>query len=48
MELLQDRNLTAYTYDEQKATEMEHLIQNKYFPILKELLESFKQKVNEE
>lgn len=48
MELLQDRNLTAYTYDEQKATEMEHLIQNKYFPILKELLKSFKQKVNEE
>ena len=48
MELLQDRNLTAHTYDEQKATDMEHLIQDKYFPILKELLESFKQKLNEE
>jgi nucleotidyltransferase substrate binding protein (TIGR01987 family) len=48
MELLQDRNLTAHTYDEQKATDMEHLIQNKYFPILKELHDSFKQKVNEE
>ncbi len=48
MELLQDRNLTAHTYDEQKATDMEHLIQNKYFPILKELHDSFKQKANEE
>ncbi|GMQ30103.1 nucleotidyltransferase substrate binding protein [Algoriphagus confluentis] len=48
MELLQDRNLTAHTYDEQKATDMEHLIQNKYFPILKELHDSFMQKANEE
>lgn len=48
MELLQDRNLTAHTYDEQKATDMERLIQNKYFPILKELLDSFKEKLDEE
>jgi nucleotidyltransferase substrate binding protein (TIGR01987 family) len=48
MELLQDRNLTAHTYDEQKATDMGHLIQNKYFPILKELVDSFKQKLDEE
>jgi nucleotidyltransferase substrate binding protein (TIGR01987 family) len=47
MDLLQDRNLTAHTYDEQKATEMELLIQNKYFPILKALQLSFKQKSNE-
>lgn len=47
MDLLQDRNLTAHTYDEQKATEMEQLIQNKYFPILKALLLSFKHKSNE-
>lgn len=47
MDLLQDRNLTAHTYDEQKATEMEILIQNKYFPILKALQLSFKQKSNE-
>jgi nucleotidyltransferase substrate binding protein (TIGR01987 family) len=47
MELLQDRNLTAHTYDEQKATDMGHLIQNKYFPILKDLLNSFKEKLNE-
>lgn len=44
MDLLQDRNLTVHTYDEQKATEMELLIQNKYFPILKALLVNFKQK----
>ncbi|WP_262917681.1 nucleotidyltransferase substrate binding protein [Cognataquiflexum rubidum] len=47
MDLLQDRNLTAHTYDEQKATEMERLIQKKYFPILKALQLSFKQKSNE-
>ncbi|WP_198669903.1 nucleotidyltransferase substrate binding protein [Cognataquiflexum aquatile] len=47
MDLLQDRNLTAHTYDEQKATEMELLIQNKYFPILKALQLNFKQKSNE-
>jgi nucleotidyltransferase substrate binding protein (TIGR01987 family) len=47
MDLLQDRNLTAHTYDEQKATDMEQLIQNKYFPILKALLTSFKKKLDE-
>ncbi|MDE0559546.1 nucleotidyltransferase substrate binding protein [Algoriphagus sp. NF] len=48
MDLLQDRNLTAHTYDEQKATEMEKLIQKKYFPILKNLQINFKRKVDEE
>lgn len=47
MDLLLDRNLTVHTYDEQKATDMELLIQNKYFPLLKELLLSFNQKMNE-
>ena len=47
MDLLQDRNLTAHTYDEQKATDMEQLISNKYFPILKALQLSFKQKLDE-
>jgi hypothetical protein len=47
MDLLQDRNLTAHTYDEQKATEMGLLIKDKYFPILKALQLSFKQKSNE-
>ena len=44
MDLLQDRNLTAHTYDEQKATEVEQLIQHKYFPLLNELYHDFKQK----
>lgn len=47
MDLLQDRNLTAHTYDEQKASDMEQLIDNKYFPILKALQLSFKQKLDE-
>src|SRR5690606_29675077 len=44
MDLLQDRNLTAHTCDEKKATEMEHLIRNKYFPLLKILHHGFEQK----
>jgi len=47
MDLLLDRNLTAHTYDEQKATEMERLIHNKYFPLLKALLIKFKYKLDE-
>ncbi|MEY3051610.1 MAG: hypothetical protein RLY31_1395 [Bacteroidota bacterium] len=46
MQLLEDRNLTAHTYDEEKATEMEQLIDNKYYPILKELQDTFNQKMN--
>ncbi|MBN7809810.1 nucleotidyltransferase substrate binding protein [Algoriphagus sp. H41] len=42
MDLLQDRNLTAHTYDEQKATEMELLIRDKYFPVMKALHDSFR------
>ena len=44
MNLLQDRNLTAHTYDEQKIQEVENLIHLKYFPLLKDLYTSFKQK----
>lgn len=47
MNLLQDRNLTAHTYDEEKATNMEQLIQAKYFPLLKTLHHTFQQKLNE-
>ncbi len=46
MDLLTDRNLTAHTYDEQKATELEALIEKKYFPILKALHISFKKKID--
>lgn len=47
MELLQDRNLIAHTYDEKKITEVELLIHKKYFPLLKELYEYFKIKSSE-
>lgn len=47
MDLLVDRNLTYHTYDEEKATEMEALIDQKYFPIMKALLTRFNIKANE-
>ena len=47
MDLLLDRNLTAHTYDEEKASDMEQLIQYKYFPLLKALHNSFNQKVDD-
>jgi nucleotidyltransferase substrate binding protein (TIGR01987 family) len=47
MDLLIDRNLTAHTYDDQKATEMEQMIKNKYFPLLNALHNTFRQKADE-
>ena len=47
MDLMVDRNLTAHTYDEQKATYMEQLIERKYYPLLKALLVTFQQKIHE-
>lgn len=47
MELLLDRNLTAHTYDEEKATEVEELIHEKYFPLLSQLYEILKTKISE-
>jgi nucleotidyltransferase substrate binding protein (TIGR01987 family) len=47
MQLLEDRNLTAHTYDEEKATEMEQLIDAKYYPIMKDLQNTFNQKADE-
>jgi len=47
MELLLDRNLTAHTYDEEKATEVEGLIHEKYFPLLMQLYNTIKQKSDE-
>ena len=46
LELLQDRNLTAHTYDEEKANEMEQLIHKNYFPLLKKLQLFFETKIN--
>lgn len=39
-----DRNLSAHTYDEQKATEMEQLIHHKHFPLLNALRTEFNTK----
>lgn len=47
MELLLDRNLTAHTYDEDKATEVEQLIRGKYYPIIHQLYRKFKDKEDE-
>ncbi|MDP4269466.1 MAG: nucleotidyltransferase substrate binding protein [Bacteroidota bacterium] len=37
LQALEDRNLTTQTYDEETAQEVEHLIRNIYYPLLKEL-----------
>jgi nucleotidyltransferase substrate binding protein (TIGR01987 family) len=42
MELLQDRNLTAHTYDEEKANQIEKQIRDKYFPVMQALYNHFK------
>jgi nucleotidyltransferase substrate binding protein (TIGR01987 family) len=34
MELMLDRNLTSHAYDEEKASEVEKLIHQKYYPLL--------------
>lgn len=47
MDLLLDRNLTAHTYDEGKATEVEELIHEKYFPVLSQLYETLRLKLND-
>lgn len=47
LDLLIDRNLTAHTYDEEKATQVEKLIHYKYLPLLKDLQNTFEQKKDE-
>ena len=37
MKALEDRNLTAHTYDEATAIEVERLIRNDYYPLLDNL-----------
>jgi len=46
MNLLLDRNLSAHTYDEEKATQVEELIHERYFPLLKQLYQTLKQKTD--
>jgi len=45
---LEDRNMTAHTYDETSAREVEKLIRETYFPLLERLLDIFKQKLDDE
>jgi nucleotidyltransferase substrate binding protein (TIGR01987 family) len=47
LELLVDRNLTSHAYDEQKATEVEMLIHQKYYPLLNQLYSKLKSLENE-
>ncbi len=47
MELLEDRNLTTHTYDEETVDKIEQSIKTKYFPIMKEMMETLKQKSHE-
>ncbi len=47
LELLVDRNLTSHAYDEQKATEVEMLIHQKYYPLLNQLYCKLKSLENE-
>ena len=44
MEILDNRNLTAHTYDEAISLKVEHLIKEKYFSLLKQLHETLKTK----
>lgn len=47
MDLLIDRNLTSHVYDEMKATQVEHLIHQKYFPLLNTLHNTLKLRLND-
>lgn len=44
IEALDDRNLTAHTYDEATCIKVVDLIRNKYFPVLKELNQTLEAK----
>ena len=45
IDALQDRNLTAHTYNEETAIAVEAKIRNKYFQLLLEIYEYFKNKI---
>jgi len=47
MDLLLDRNLTSHAYYEEKATEVEKLIHQKYYPLLHQLYLTLKNRSNE-
>lgn len=45
MQALDDRNLTAHTYEEAMAVKVEKLIREKYAPLLKELYQDLMKKI---
>jgi nucleotidyltransferase substrate binding protein (TIGR01987 family) len=45
LKALEDRDLTSHTYDEETAIEVENLIRNNYYRLLKELSITMKQKI---
>ena len=45
---LQDRNLMSHTYNEKVAIDVENRIRIQYFPLLRELYEMFKSKLEED
>ena len=47
MDLLLDRNLTSHAYDEEKVNEIERLIYQKYYPLLRCLYDTLKLRLNE-
>lgn len=45
LKALEDRNLMSHTYNEEIAIEIETLIRNKYYPLLKMLSSTLKQRL---
>ena len=44
MQALENRNLTAHTYNEKMSLEIEKLIKKEYYPKIKQLYDAFKDK----
>jgi nucleotidyltransferase substrate binding protein (TIGR01987 family) len=44
MQLVDDRNITAHAYDEETVAKVETLIHEKYYPLLKDLYDTLRQK----
>lgn len=47
LKLLEDRNITSHVYDEEIVNEVEGLIREKYYPLIKELYETMEKKSHE-
>lgn len=45
LQALEDRNLTTHTYDEETAMQIESLIKERYFPIMKDFYDKLKAEV---